>query len=161
MFPYLILIHTKGKSSLLHIFPLNSWAQDSWRQVSPVKTEAKKHWVPWPLACHLSRDPCAIQQQPHIFSTLPFAANIPIKALLAAFHFLWETQLQAGFGFPDPIPACSGLCHLSLLAPLICFQFYVFVGLFIHAVFPLHLVSCKSGWAVLWGGEGVVGRGWN
>ena len=38
------------------------------------------------VICHLI--PNAIQQQPHVFSTLPFATNIPIKALPATFHAL-------------------------------------------------------------------------
>lgn len=97
---YSTFLYTKGKSSLLLVFPVTLWAQDSWRQVSSVKTEATEALST--LASCMSFVTYAIQQQPHIFSTLPHAANIPIEGLPAAFHVLWQPPGRFWISCPHP-----------------------------------------------------------
>jgi len=41
----------------------------------------------------------------NIFFSLPFAATVPVAALLFALHVLCQIQLPVGFGFPNLIPA--------------------------------------------------------
>jgi len=76
------------------------------------------HQVPFPL-----------QQLSLIFPSLPFVAAVSVEALLVDLHIPQQIQVQMGFDFPSPIPACSDcvsiflLGYLSLLASPVHFLF--------------------------------------
>lgn len=55
--------------------------------------------------------PCTIQV--HICPSLSFAADIAIEALPCCIYVLCKTHLPRGFGFANPIPACSMLLYSS------------------------------------------------
>lgn len=138
MCPYWSLLHAKGKSLLLHTFPLISWSQDSWSLTRRLRQQ--RHWVPLPLACICHDSLCHSAAVLHIFSTLSFATNTPIKALPAAFHVLWQTEFQVGFSFPDPILACSGLCLYSSSVTCPCLHLlHTFMIHFCRFVHPCRL----------------------
>jgi len=89
------------------------------------------------VSCH--QTPCAIiHHQAHIFPSLPFAADTPAEALLIAFvlHIPCQIQLQASFGFPNPVSPysskvicpCFNLIYASFLRLI-----FVRSSLVIHA----------------------------
>ena len=93
---------TEDRFSLLTTFQLVSGALDSWRQVSPVRTKAKKTLSILAFSMPFVTVPCPIQQWAHIIPSFPFAANVPVEALLAGLHIRCQMQFQMYFGFVTP-----------------------------------------------------------
>lgn len=93
------------------------------------------HNQAFPHTCY--EVPCLIQQQAHIFPSLPFPADKPVEDFLVALRILLQIQLQQGFGFPNSVAAHSE----SLYSPgspdpastFCCFLFFFWSSLFIHA----------------------------
>lgn len=75
--------------------------------------------------------PCPVQQQTYIYPSLPSVIDLSAEALLVALQVYWEIQLQVGFGFPSPIPACLGSVSIFILGdfilhpPLVPFLLYL------------------------------------
>ena len=67
------------------------------------------------ILCH--QVPCHMQQQAHIFPRHPFAADISTEILLRALRISFQIQVQVGFGFRNPTPACSLLLLSYLTLP--------------------------------------------
>lgn len=62
----------------------------------------EKSWWPWPSPWLFVEVLVSIQQQTHIFLSLPFAtvaAVVPVVALFFALHVLCQTELPMSFGF--------------------------------------------------------------
>lgn len=77
-----------------------------WGLISAVETDTKKAFsnsssVSWHQDVHL------IQQWPHIFPKLPFAADALVEAFLVVLDIPCQTQFQVGFRHPHHIPAHS------------------------------------------------------
>lgn len=89
---------SEGKSSLLQT-SLFSGTRDSWNLILPVKTEAKIASRGWSFPCPSST--CSIQQPGHVFSCLPFVANITVPFLLN-FSSLARFNSNRALAFPAP-----------------------------------------------------------
>lgn len=60
--------------------------------------------------CH--QIPHPIQQQAHIFPSLPFSPDLLAKAL-AAFHAPCQVQFHMGFGYSNPLLVHANCLYLS------------------------------------------------
>ena len=97
-----------------------SFTSKDWTEAD---TEYLGHFL---VLCHQVL--CLLQQKAHI-SLLFLTADLPVGAFLVVLHIPDQIQLQAGFAFPNPIPAHSDSisiflpCHLTLLPCLVCILF--------------------------------------
>jgi len=91
----------------------------------------------WPLACTSAWGYSSpgvghgspIQQQTHIFPSLPSAAYGLVEALLVAFHVPCQIQLQMSFGFTKSTPACSVSLYSIWVTCLVRSSSYIHAGL--------------------------------
>lgn len=92
--------------------------------------------------------PCPIQQQARIFPSLPFATDLPVKALLFALHIPCQIQHHMGFGFSDPILLCMETVSTFLprrLALLLAFACFLFTSLYLLTFTMLGIHNYNKG----------------
>lgn len=152
-FKYLLTYCATGKSSLFQTSPLLSEAWNSWRIILTSKDWSREDTEYLGLFhVHFQQFPCPVQQQAHVFSTLPFAADIEallFSLILSRFLHPQQMQLQMCFGFFNPLSPNFTFCIDFNLVKR---------SLFIHAG-PCHIcltyIICTSGFTIpeLGGGD--------
>lgn len=107
-FKYLLTYCAMDRSSLFQTSPLLSEAWNSWRIILTSKDWSREGTEYLGLFhVHFQQFPCPVQQQAHVFSTLPFAADT-------------ETLLFYPWSSADPcnLSRCNCRCALAFFNPL-------------------------------------------